>query len=116
MAVEGVALFFELESLQQLFGVRAVVVELREKLDGLFHAQLVGQGRGLQDGADLCLNSSPLFPGSRPQTRDDAAVGRAQPFEDFDGAGLAGAVGPEQAENFAFFDSEAQPRTASTAP
>ena len=38
---------------------------------------------------------------------DDATVGRAQAFQDFDGAGLSGAVRPEQAEYFAFLDLEA---------
>ena len=38
---------------------------------------------------------------------DAAAVEGAQAFEDFDGGGFAGAVGAEQAEDFAFFDGEA---------
>ena len=38
---------------------------------------------------------------------DVAAVWMAQAFENFDGRGLAGAIGAEQAEYFSFFDAEA---------
>jgi len=38
---------------------------------------------------------------------DDASVGWAQAFEDFHGAGLAGAVWTEKAKNFALLDFEA---------
>jgi hypothetical protein len=36
-----------------------------------------------------------------------AAVGIAQAFEDFDGSGFAGAIGAEQAKDFAFVNAEA---------
>ena len=38
---------------------------------------------------------------------DAAAVEIAEAFEDFDGGGFAGAVGAEEAEDFAFVDAEA---------
>jgi hypothetical protein len=49
-------------------------------------------------GADLRVKAA---------NADEAAIGIAQAFEDFDGGGLAGAVGAEQAEDFAFCDAEA---------
>jgi len=39
--------------------------------------------------------------------RNSPTVKIAQAFENFDGGGLAGAVGSEQAENLAFFHIEA---------
>ena len=44
--------------------------------------------------------------GIEAEHRDLAAVARPEPFEDFDGAGLAGAVRSEQAEHLAGKDLE----------
>ncbi len=49
-------------------------------------------------GADLRIEAA---------NADGAAVGTAQALEDFDGGGLAGAVGAEQAEDFALVDAKA---------
>ncbi len=85
MAVEGVALLFELESREQLIRVGAAMVELREELDGLFHPQLVGQGSRLEDGADRLLELFAALFGIEAADAHDAAIGRAQTLEDFDG-------------------------------
>ncbi len=42
----------------------------------------------------------------RPRSSTVAAVGGGEAFADFDGGGLAGAVGPEEAEAFAARDFE----------
>ena len=60
----------------------------------------------MQYRADLLLVG--VAAGLRIQAADAyaAAVGRAQPFENLDGAGLPGAVGAQQAENFALLHLE----------
>ena len=83
------------------------MVELREELDGFLDAQLVGQGSGLQDRADRLLELLAALLGIEAADAHDAAIGRAQTFENFDGGCLARAVGPEQAEDFAFLDGKA---------
>src|SRR5438445_6945525 len=48
LAVEGIALFFQAEALEQLFGVAAAFVEACEETKRFDDAQFVGQGSGLQ--------------------------------------------------------------------
>ncbi len=107
MAVERVALFFELESAQQVVRVRALAIELREKLEGFVHAELVRQGSGLQYGADLLLEVIAACLRIEAADAHLAAIRRAQAFQDFHGGRFSRAVRAEQAENFAFLDREA---------
>jgi len=61
----------------------------------------------LQGGADFVLEFVGAELRIETANADAAAVGMAQAFEHFDRAGLACAIGAEQAEDFAFFDVEA---------
>ena len=82
-------------------------VELREELDRFLHAQLVRQGSGLQNRADLLLELLAGFLGIESADARDAAIRRAHPFQNFDGGCFARAIRPEQAEHFAFLDGKA---------
>ena len=62
---------------------------------------LLLQVGGLQADADAVLELAGLDFGIAAEDADAAAAARAQAFQDFDGGGLAGAVGAEQAEDFA---------------
>ena len=55
----------------------------------------------------FCLNAEPAFFGIEAADARGAAVGRAHPFQDFDGGGFSRAIGAEQAEDFTFLDGEA---------
>ena len=57
----------------------------------------------------MYLNSTPLRLRIEPANAYAAAVGSAQPFQDFDRARLAGAVRSQQAEDFAFVDGKTHP-------
>ena len=61
----------------------------------------------MQRGANFVLKSSRFALRVEATDGNAAAVGVAEAFEDFNGSGFAGAIRPEQAENFSFFDVEA---------
>src|SRR6266581_2730909 len=106
LAVKRVALFFEAEALEQFLRLAAALVEAGEETQGFHDAQLVGKGSRLQRGADLVFES--LRFALRVEAADgDAAAGIAETFKNLDGRGFAGAVRPEQTENFSFFHVEA---------
>src|ERR1700730_17353649 len=109
MAIKSVSFFIELESLQQVVGIGAPTIKFRKKLDRFLDPQLVRQGSGLQDRADFLLK---LLAGLlRVETANprETPVLRPHPLEDLDRRGLSGAVWPQQAEDFAFFDRKADP-------
>src|SRR3984893_7174613 len=107
LAVERIALFFQAETLEQLFGVATSFVEASEEAERFHHAQFVWQGSGLQRSADFVLQLAAVDLRIETANADVTAVWIAQTFENFDSRGLAGAVGAEQAEYFPFFDAEA---------
>ena len=72
------------------------------------HRQLLGQARLLQRDAQALAQGVVIFAPAHPQYLDLAGGGGQQPFEDFDGGGLAGAVGPEQAEALSRLDFEVE--------
>ncbi len=76
-------------------------VEAGEELDGLADLDLFLQIGGLQAHADAVFELARLHFGIVAEHGNASAAARAQAFEDLDGAGFAGAVGAEQAEDFA---------------
>src|SRR5215470_14523484 len=83
------------------------LVKAGEEFERLHDAHLVGKGGGLQRGANFVLEGVGLLAWVIAADNGGAAVSIAQTFQDFDGAGFAGTVGAEKAENFAFADTEA---------
>ena len=61
----------------------------------------------MQRSADFVFESFRFALRIKAADGNAAAVGIAEAFEDFNGSGFAGAVRPEQAENFSFFHVEA---------
>src|SRR5260370_2358529 len=66
-----------------------------------------GKGSRLQRGADLVFESLRFAVRIEAAGGDAAAVGIAETFKNLDGGGFAGAVRPEQTENFSFFHVKA---------
>src|SRR5256885_9813879 len=83
------------------------LVKTGEELERYHDAKLVRKCGGLQRRADDVFQSRGVFAGVVAADNGGAAVGIAQAFQNFDSAGLAGAVGPKQAEDFAFADAKA---------
>ena len=83
------------------------LVKTGEELERFHDAKLVRKCGGLQRRADDVFQSRGVFAGVVAADNGGAAVGIAQAFQDFDSAGLAGAVRAEQAEDFAFADTKA---------
>jgi len=106
-AVESVAFFDEAETFEEFFGIAAAGIEAGEKFDGFESFQFVGQRSGLESGADFVFEFYGVAMGIETADADAAAVEIAETFEDFDGGGFSGAVGAEEAEDFAFVDAEA---------
>src|SRR5438309_2373482 len=106
LAIKSVALFFQAEALEQFFRLAAAFVEAGEKTKSFHDTELVGERRGLQRNADFVLEGVRIALRVQAADGNAAAVGIAEAFEDFNGSGFAGAVRPEQAENFSFFHIE----------
>ena len=70
------------------------------------HAKLVGHIGRLQAHADAILERALGHFGVETEHFDLAFGTRPQTFQDFDGGGLPGSIGPQQAEDFAFADVE----------
>src|SRR6266705_800088 len=83
------------------------LVKTGKELERFHDTKLVRERGGLQGCADDVFQSRGVFTRVVAADNSGAAVGIAQAFQDFDGAGLAGTVGSEQAEDFAFADAEA---------
>src|SRR4029077_16469281 len=105
--VKRVALIFEAEALEQFLGLAAPLVKAREQAQRFHDAKLVGKGSGLQGGTDLVLESGRFALGIETADGNAAAIGIAKAFQDLDGGGFAGTVWPEQTEDLALFDIEA---------
>src|ERR1019366_1728854 len=100
-AVLRVALLPELQALQELVAIHGTGVEGVEELHGLVDLDLLLEVGGLQADADAVLELAGLHLGIAAEDADASAGARAQALEDFDGGGLTGAIGAEQAEDIA---------------
>src|SRR5262249_8611822 len=69
--------------------------------------QFVGEGSGLESGADFVFEFFGIALRIEAADTDTAAVEIAKAFENFDCGGFSGAVGTEQAKNFALVDVKA---------
>jgi hypothetical protein len=107
-----VALLPELQALQKLIAIHGAGVEGREEFHGLADLELLLEVGGLQADADAVLELKGLDLGVAAEHADATAGTGAQAFQDFDGGGLTGAVGAEQAEDFAGTTSKSMPLTA----
>jgi hypothetical protein len=72
-------------------------------------AQLIGQGSGLQNGANLFLERVAAFFRIEAANPRDTAVGSPQSLQDFNRGSFPGSIGPEQAKYFAFLYRKADP-------
>jgi hypothetical protein len=100
----------QVEPLEQLVGPRGRPV--LEPVEGAEQPQVLAAGEVLVDGGVLAGQADPAADGARPGDDVDAVDQRAagvraqQRGEHAHGGGLAGAVGPEQAEHGAALDGE----------
>ena len=104
----GVGLLGEAEFGEDLGGGERLAVEAGEELDGFADGELFRQASLLQGDAQPLAEL--LGIGVPPAAEDAhfAGSGLEQAFKDFDGRGLAGAVGAEQAEALAFANLEVE--------
>lgn len=99
----------EPDLLDHLVRIARVRVVLREVADGLGNTQLGGIVRGLQHDADLGAPFPPGLAGVFTEHGHLATGPLPVTFEDLDGGGLPGTVGPEQGENLTLGDVQIQP-------
>src|ERR1039458_3373757 len=102
--VEGIPLFFQLQTLQQLIQVHVAGVERREHLHGFVDAYLLRQVRRLQANPDAVLELLPLPVGIKAENRDLTSRARTQPFQNLHRRRLARAIWSEQTKNFSRLD------------
>jgi hypothetical protein len=107
--VIGVFLFPQLEPFQQRLAIHGARIKGTEKIERLAHGDLVREVRGLEANADAVLQFLLLAIGIEIEHLHVARRARPQPFQDFDRARLAGAVWPEQAEDFTRTNFEIDP-------
>ena len=106
----GRPLLAEVHQADELVGrAAAEAVEAPEQVQDLDHGQLRVERRGLERDADAWLQPVGIPDRIDPEDADLAAVGLSKALEDLDSRGLAGAVGPEQAEDRPGLDLEADP-------
>ncbi len=102
----GLAVGAEAGGLEHVFEVHRVGVVATIEVDGLFHVEVGLDAGGLEDDADA-LAEGGLLAGRVVAEDADFAGGPGEiAFEDFDGCGLAGAVGAEEGEDLACGDLE----------
>ena len=95
------ALGDEAGGLQHVLQGHGVGVVAAEEIDGLLHVEVGLDAGGLEDDA-YSLAEGGLLPGRIvAQDVDLAGASLEVTLEDFDGGGLAGAVGTEEGEDFA---------------
>ena len=90
-------------------GFDPLAVEAAEERERFADGELFGEPRLLQRDADALADFVVLLAPAAAEHFDFAGGGVEQAFEDFDRGGLAGAVGPEQAEAFALLDGQIEP-------
>src|ERR1700683_1478253 len=106
LGIERGALLGEAKALEQVVWRTMLLVKTGKKIERLDHADFFGQGSGLQHAADQLLVSVPAQKWLHATDGNDPSGRLAQTFQDFDGAGLAGAVGAQEAKDFTFRDFE----------
>src|SRR5437899_12382944 len=102
--------FLQLDEHEDLVHRVRMFIEGAKQRQRLGDSELVGELRLLQLNAEALAQCAPgcTFPPWRPEDLDVPAVGNGEALEDFDGCGLAGAVGTEQTEALAGTDGEIQ--------
>jgi hypothetical protein len=101
-----VALLFEGEAGEQFVRVGAVGVEAGEHVEGLPDGEIVDERDGLELNADALFDGPGVARNIDAEDADGAGGRLAEALDHFEGGGLAGAVGSEDAEDLPFFDGE----------
>ena len=101
-----VPLFPQLQTLEQNIAVDATRIEAGKQSDGFDDGDLVCELRRLEADSDPILQPAAVARRIDAQHRHVATRSRPEPLENFDGCGLARAVGTEQAEHFTRVDLE----------
>ena len=105
---------FDLEGLSQEVDAAAQgcvfqFVDLTEEVEGIYRGQVIPELGALpEDGADLEGERLPLPPGNMAEHGGFAGGGVEDAGEDLDRGRFTGAVGADEAEQFAFFHGEGQ--------
>src|SRR6267378_5680700 len=107
LIVKSIAFILEAEPLEKFLGLAAAFIEAGEKAQSFHNANLVGEGSGLQRGANFMFESCRFALRIETANGDAASIQVAEAFQNLDRGGLSSAVGSEQAEDFAFFHVEA---------
>src|SRR5882757_3159683 len=112
LAVEGVALFFQAETLQQLLGIAAALVESSEKAQRFHDAQFVGQGSRLQRSADFMFQLARADLRVETANAHGAAIGIAQASRISTVVVLPAPLGPSKPKTSPSSTVKLRPRTA----
>ena len=96
----GVPLVAQAELLDQAIAVHRLPIERRPEADGFPDLDPLLELRLLELHADPLLQRVDVPSGIQAQDRDGAAIGRAQTLDALHRRGLAGAVRPDQPEDF----------------
>jgi len=102
-------LVLEAHQADHLVSAERVRVEGTEMGDQLADGQLLEGAGVLGDDADLGAPAAPGLGGVGAEHRRRPALAPAEPFEDLDGGGLAGAIRPEEGEHLSGLDLEVDP-------
>src|ERR1041385_5404378 len=108
LADPGVALLAELHRGEHVVDGTGTAVEAPEELDRLRHGELLGELGLLERDPEALAERARIPPPGLSEHPDLPRVGRGEAFADLDGGGLAGAVGPEEAEALARPDLEVE--------
>jgi hypothetical protein len=106
LAVPGLQLVAQAQVVQQPPPVHRLAVEGAVQVQRLPDPDALGQLALLELGADPPAQLRTVPPRVQPQHAHGPAVGPAQPLDDLDGGGLAGAVGAEDPEDLAPLHAE----------
>jgi hypothetical protein len=104
--VKCVALFFQLQALQELIQVHMSCVEGCEQLHRFLNSHFLRQVRSLQANSDAVFQLLALLIGVKAKHGNVAAAARPQTFENLDCCGLPCPIRPEQAKDFSGLNFE----------
>src|SRR5437667_1096641 len=112
------ALFLEPDEREHFVDRMRLPVERPEQRQHLADLQLVGELGFLELNAEALAQrpSGGAIAPRRAEDLDLARVGDRQPLEDFDGSGLAGAVGSKQSKALARLEDEIETRNGDDVP
>jgi hypothetical protein len=96
------SLLLQLDKAQHFIHAAPPIEEATKQTEGLLDGQLFRQLSFLQLHSKPLSQNPIVFTPAHPEDLEVAGIGFEQPFEDLDRGRLAGAVGPEQAEAFAY--------------